>query len=154
MAMLIDLISCSHFLVATVFVNACRDIWWLSVERQQNIAQLVVKTCRNHQRGETKIFTTVLHVDVLLAWNSATFHIGLLSDHVLIILSWLKLIWWLHVRARRLLEISERYWYSSWNCWCMLYFFYRLDNKLVIHNGWILHVRVYIRTKYTQPYFL
>lgn len=59
MAMLIDLIACSYFLVTTVFVYACRDIWWLSVERQQNIAQLVVKTCRNHQCGKTKVFTNV-----------------------------------------------------------------------------------------------
>lgn len=60
MEMPIDLISCSHFLVATVFVHTCRDIWRLSVECQQNIAQLVVKTCRNYECGETRIFTAVL----------------------------------------------------------------------------------------------
>lgn len=82
MAMLIDLISCSHFLVATVFVNACRDIWWLSVECQQNIAQLAVKTCRNHQCGETKTFAAVsCRRRSPCTWFRQSGALGLLSDH-------------------------------------------------------------------------
>lgn len=105
--MLIDLISCSHFLVATVFMNACRNIWWLSIERQQNIAQLVVKTCRNHYSAVRKIIRYCLTHQHPFSTSGPPFYItfhdsavpsrcisGFLSGHVdpNIILASLKLM--------------------------------------------------------------
>lgn len=105
--MLIDLISCSHFLVATVFMNACRDIWWLSIERQQNIAQLVVKTCRNHHSAVRQSYSLLLNAcrRPLFFYIKPPFILFFVRDSVgasqdsyqvtvdpNIILTWLKLI--------------------------------------------------------------
>lgn len=183
MGMLIDLISCSHFLVATVFMNACRDIWWLSIERQQNIAQLVVKTCRNHHTAVRQSYSPLFNASV--SSLSLFFYIGpsFISLFVLdsagasrdsyqvtvdpnIILAWLKLtelfLACTSPDMKTVRNIEDIEWtlskisYISYHTFCIDYFrqiFYTYM-RFEKENEFFFNTCACIRTQYMQPYFL